>query len=79
MEALRHLIGLSVIVGVLLMSVAVTSAVFRPIWNAVMPELFGFKPLTWKQAWNLLSIVVQLVFISYVAVLCLNRILTLFC
>ncbi len=75
MQALRLLIELLVIVGFLPLSVATISVVFRPIWNAVMPELFGFKPLTRKQAWNLLSIVAQLVICSYVVVLCLNGIL----
>lgn len=77
MQALRHLIELSMLGGILLMSVFINAVIFRSIWNAVMPELFGVKPLTRKQAWSLLLMVVHLVLSAYVAVLLVKRMLKL--
>jgi len=77
MQIATHLIGLAVIVGVLLLTILIGSLILRPIWNAVMPEVFGLKPLTQKQSCNFLSVIVSLVVFAAIAVLCVNRILDL--
>ena len=72
-----HLVGLAIILVVLFTMVLILAVVFRSTWNSIMPELFGLKPLTWKQSQRFLWVVVSLVILSYAVVLCIDEIMKL--
>lgn len=59
----------------MMITMLIASVVFRSIWNAAMPDIFGFKRLTWKQSWNLLWVFVSIVIFSAIGVLFLKVLL----
>lgn len=55
MEALVKLVGGLLIVVVLIVVIGLLfSLPVYWLWNALLPDLFGFKDITWLQAWGLL-------------------------
>lgn len=72
---MTHLAGVGLMVVILIVTILIAGIIFRPIWNAVMPEVFGFKRLTLKQSWNLLSVIMAIVIFSAIAILYLRKIL----
>ena len=55
----KLLIGVGTVVAALLILIFICVALCFPLmwcWNYVMPYLFGFKMITWSQAWCLMFI-----------------------
>ena len=55
-------------IGILLAGMGIGGVILRTEWNDVMPSVFGLKPITVKQAFLLLSIVVTLTVVGVLTV-----------
>jgi len=55
MRSLLAIVGVigAVVVGVLVLGLLLSLPVMW-LWNGILPELFGFKEISWLQAWGLL-------------------------
>jgi magnesium-transporting ATPase (P-type) len=51
---LTGVVGLMVGFGIIVVFGLVISLPVYWLWNAILPELFGFKEISWLQAWGLL-------------------------
>ncbi len=55
MEALVKIVGGLLIIAVLVFAFGLLfSLPVYWLWNALLPDLFGFKEITWLQSWGLL-------------------------
>ncbi len=55
-------------VAMLLVTCLFGAAMLRPIWNGVMPDLFGLKRLTPKQAFLLMGVSLAFVIAAFMTV-----------